>query len=205
MFHRRTATKVRNGRVQKKNNHSLTRLNGLHLGLSDPGKGYRHVTSKEDVWRFLRLIPNWKRLSSDLDLIYLTYATETGYDGWYDSGGEPQIVLCPWPESLMVEMDIPGYKEHEEILHTFGVTASEDEFGINCQFTPESARAYQLLHIFLHELGHHEHRMTKGRGRSGREKYAEEYAIRMQRKLWKQYCDLFSFRPKPGSLTRSAS
>jgi len=53
--------------------------------------------------------------------------------------------------------------------------------------------AYQLLHIFLHELGHHCDRMsTKSRRDSGRgEPFAEEWAYRYERVLWDRYLETF--------------
>ena len=98
-----------------------------------------------------------------------------------------------------METDLVYYGEHKPIFDELGVRVSEGEFGLACEFTVEAAKAYQLLHIFLHELGHHEYRITKGqkhgKDRHGSEKYAEDYAIRWHRKLWKRYCELFSFRP----------
>ena len=49
-----------------------------------------------------------------------------------------------------------------------------------CQFTPVTIMAYQLLHILLHELGHHHDRLTTkpmGQPNTG-EPYAEAYALR---------------------------
>ena len=67
----------------------------------------------------------------------------------------------------------------------------------DCLFTAESARAYQLLHVFLHELGHHHFRITAGRDKScGTEKYAGDYAFRMERRVWSQYCEAFHFDPQ---------
>jgi hypothetical protein len=196
MFNRKTAPKVRDGRVQKKNRHAPTRLNSLGIGLERPRSGFRHVASRQDVWKFIRLLPDWKRLSTDLDVIYLADG-DHDYDGWYEYPQHPSIALAAWPEDLIMRPLSGYYSEHRAIFQSLGVPCeSTTESDVLCHFTEDSARAYQLTHIFLHELGHHHYRITEGKGRSaGTEKYAEDYAIRWHRRIWKSYCLQFRFRP----------
>jgi hypothetical protein len=58
-------------------------------------------------------------------------------------------------------------------------------------WTEPQARAFQLLHILPHELGHHHDRITSrqqhtlGRG----EPYAERYANQVLETLWPSYTD----------------
>ncbi len=196
MFNRKTAPKVRDGRVQKKNRHAPTRLNSLGVGLEQARSGFRHVTTKQDIWKFLRMLPDWKRLSTDLDLIYLA-AGSYDYDGWYEFPQRPSIALSAWAEDLIMRPFSWYYSEHQTIFQTLGVPCEmKTEDDIACRFTEDSARAYQLLHIFLHELGHHHYRITEGKGRGcGTEKYAEDYAVRWQHRIWKPYCEQFRFHP----------
>jgi hypothetical protein len=200
MFNRKTTPKVRDGRVQKKNRHAPTRLNSLSIGVTRPHAGLRHVTSKQDLWKFLRLIPDWKRVSTDLDMIYLACG-RGGFDGCYEYPQHPTITLSPWRNDLTIWPLDHYYLAHEDIFRALGVSCGINADGEReCRFTEDSARAYQLLHIFLHELGHHHYRITQGRGRSGgTEKYAEDYAIRWQHRLWNKYCDQFKFYPQGGS------
>ena len=59
-------------------------------------------------------------------------------------------------------------------------------------FTEGTARAYLLLHIFLHELGHHHDRMTTRTRRGSRgEPYAEAYAHAHAETVWTRYMDAF--------------
>ena len=54
---------------------------------------------------------------------------------------------------------------------------------------PGKVRAYQLLHIFLHELGHHRDAYTRpapGHGVRG-ESYAEVWAERHAELVWERY------------------
>jgi hypothetical protein len=62
-----------------------------------------------------------------------------------------------------------------------------------CRFTPVQARAFQLLHVFLHELGHHRDAVRAPhvgwivRGES----YAEQYANRYAGRIWERYAAAF--------------
>lgn len=194
---RKTTPKVRDGVVQKKNRHAPTRLNSLSVGIDKSGG--RHVVTKDDIWKFVRLIPDWKRISSDLDLIYLAREINEYDDGYYEYPQRPTIVLNSWEEDLTTLIFNADYIEHHRALFDrLGVEITEDEIGSPMlRFDEDSARAFQLLHIFLHELGHHYYRITQGRGRyGGSEKYAETYALKMEKKIWKRYCEAFRFTPE---------
>ena len=193
---RKTTPKVRDGVVQNKDRHAPTRLNSLSVGINESGG--RHVVSKDDIWKFIRLIPDWKRASADLDLIYLARATNDEVDGYYEYPDRPTIVLNSWEDDLTTLIFNSDYIEHHRALFDrLGVEITEDDIGSPMlRFDEDSARAFQLLHIFLHELGHHHYRITRGRGRDGgTEKYAESYALKMERKIWRRYCEAFRFRP----------
>ena len=60
-------------------------------------------------------------------------------------------------------------------------------------WTEAQARAFQLLHILPHELGHHHDRMTtRTRRYAARgEPYAEEYANRVLDDVWPAYISRF--------------
>ena len=67
-----------------------------------------------------------------------------------------------------------------------------------CKWTEAQARAYQLLHIFLHELGHHHDRMTtKSKSDASRgELYAEAYALKYEAEIWMRYLETFDLFEK---------
>ncbi len=79
------------------------------------------------------------------------------------------------------------------MLDRLGVRSHEIKNGVMCEFTELQARAYQLLHILLHELGHHHDRMTtKSKVRASRgEPYAENYALVHEARIWEQYQKTF--------------
>lgn len=196
---RKTTPKVRGGDVQKKDRHAPTRLNSFEIGIDRSGG--RQVLTKDDVWKFIRLIPDWKRVSADLDFVYLARETNEYADGYYEYPDRPMIVLNSWEENLTSEIfDADYINHHRSLFDRLGVEIGEAENRTPVlSFDEHSARAFQLLHIFLHELGHHHYRITKGRGRdAGSEKYAETYALRMERKIWKRYCEAFAFSPGKG-------
>lgn len=196
---RKTTPKVKNGRVQKKNRHRPTRNNSLFIKIDRSSDECRVVLTKDEIWKFLRLVPDWKRVSIDLDEIYLCagyYEDEIG-EGVYEYPRFPAICLDGWNKGLRKSMDREYFQIHCDIFERFGVAVENVDGTFYAQFTENSAKAYQLLHIFLHELGHHHYRITKGWGKdAGNEKYAENYAKKMERKIWPRYCEAFGFDPK---------
>src|SRR3954468_24628576 len=76
--HRRTATRVRDGRVQKKQNWAPDRQDYLALPQDeiriyrrDPGKGYRHLVTVEQLRAFLDMLPDWEEAAIGVDAIVL--------------------------------------------------------------------------------------------------------------------------------------
>src|SRR4051795_2626468 len=79
--------------------------------------------------------------------------------------------------------------EHAELvddLTALGVRVPRPLGEIEVRWTETQARAYQLLHVLPHELGHHHDRMTtRSRGNAARgEPFAEAYAHRVLDPLW---------------------
>lgn len=60
-------------------------------------------------------------------------------------------------------------------------------------FTPATVQAFLLVHVLVHELGHHHDRMTSPRKRRATrgEDYAEAYAKKHEDALWPAYCRVF--------------
>ena len=82
-LNRRTATKVKDGRVQRKNRHRPTAHEGFVLDRESPGRGFNHVVTKRDVQAFLDIIPDWHRFSKRLERIVLARHGQ-GADGIYE-------------------------------------------------------------------------------------------------------------------------
>ncbi len=107
-------------------------------------------------------------------------------DGWYDDG---IVAICAWERSLWRNSDPRFYEDHRDILARLDVPCEKKSGGYLCKFTERTARAYQLLHIFLHELGHHHDRMTTKLQQEGSrgEDYAEQYALEHADTIWNRY------------------
>ncbi len=194
---RKSAPQVVKGRVQKKNNWSLSTdyydAPDPHTVVIDrkrPSDGYKHVLNKSDIYKFLEILPDWKNLAVGLNAIVLA-SGDDGSDGYHIPG---VVHICAWEAGLWRETSRNYYEEHQDIFERMGVVSEEitDNYFL-CKFDENAVRAYQLLHILLHELGHHHDRMTTrlqqntGRG----EKYAEEYARLYEAAIWQKYQKVF--------------
>jgi hypothetical protein len=212
-IHRRSAMKVRDGRVLKKNNwrlepsdyHALTQSE-IHLDRRRPPDGARHLITIAELRRFLALLPDWDEVAIGLDAIVLDNATDCA--GWCGPG---VVAVCAWPHDLwdwwsaemadehrqildLLEVErvpIEASSEHSEWIEQLGVLGvhAAPAGDLELRWTEEQARAYQLLHILPHELGHHHDRITTRRGEHiGRgEPYAEAYAKRVLEQVWPAY------------------
>jgi hypothetical protein len=185
---RRTATKVKNGRVQKKNRHAESRQAPL-IRRERPGHGHVHVVTRHDLARFFDLLPDWERMSRGLHTIVLARFEEDDPEGWYNEG---EVHLYAWPRELWVEHEPGFYSEHAELFRLLGIPVEKTENGFLCQFNAAQVRAYQLLHVLLHELGHHHDAMTTRDGWTARdEQFAEDYAHRHETIVRDRYFQAF--------------
>jgi len=191
---RRTATKVVNGRVTRKNRSTLSEA-GSYVIIREPaGRGYTHVVSARQLLDFLGLIPNWPHLCQRLERILLTHGQGDtfGYHATYRNVGTTVIALCAWEKKLWMPCGLGFFYQHKTVLDALGV---ECQVGVNearCRFTVAQARAFSLLHVFIHEVGHHIDWMRRrGPGLPGKEEFAEEFADRLFWHLLPAYRERF--------------
>jgi len=193
-FNRRTATKVKNGRVQRKNRHRPTGHDGYVLDRESPGRGFRHVVSKRDVQAFIDIVPEWERFSERLERIVLT-ARSAGEDGAYEFFHREEtgaIYLHAWRDDLWTDLTVPYFDYHRHIFERLGVSHDRRDDCVTCRFTEAQARAFMLLHIFMHELGHHyDYSRQKHLGSSKGEDYAERFATSRFDQLFPAYMRVF--------------
>lgn len=195
-FQRKTNPGVAAGTVQKKNRTDrsptlyTTARDGPVVQRLKPGLGYRHVLRQQDVAVFLRLLPDWGQLAEGLNAIVLAPGS-WNCDGWYRPG---VVALCAWERGLWRELTPDGYEQHRGLFERLEIPceATADGYYL-CKFTEPAVRAYQLLHVLLHELGHHHDRMTtRSRAEASRgEGYAEGYAWEYEQRVWDRYLDAF--------------
>jgi hypothetical protein len=206
-YHSKTAMRVRNGRVRRKNRWSPTPDNfggaGVAIERCRPGRGYRHVVSQSDVYDFVRLVPGWEQMSVSLNRIVLDAGSRYLF-GWFRCG---IVALCAMPSDLIVGLGKDAYYRDADFFQQCGVecrfqtpeeqAAAGDDGELSgsdvlCRFTRSQARCFHLTRTLLHELGHHldlisnrKHRCTRG----------EEFAERMRRDLdqvvWPRYVRCF--------------
>lgn len=180
-FYRKSAPRVKTGTVQRKNRWSVTpkyRNAGRNYPVFDkerPGAGYRHLIRKKELCRFVDIVPEWDVLSKDLDAVVLSAGA---YDhlGWHNQG---VIGICAWERDIVWEHCSPDfYNEHEDIFAKLNIPCRKVEDDYVIEFDERTAKAFQLIHVFLHELGHHNDRMTTRSKRSAArgESHAEEYS-----------------------------
>ena len=191
---RRQSPGVKNGRVQKKNNWEVSPDYYSHpqrelvIDRQRPGAGYRHVLMQRDVERFIEMLPDWDEMSRGLDAIVLAPGRE-GYWGWHSPG---VVHVCAWDEDWE-RFFWPSYFEVDRAsLERIGVPLARVEEGVWAYFTPDTARAFLLTDVLLHELGHHHDAMTT---RSARVARGEPYANAYQRKygdlVWQRFLKCF--------------
>jgi len=197
-LNRKSAPQVVAGQVQKKNNPERTAgyydtpPPHLTIDRQRPGKGYRHVLMQRDIEAFIALLPDWAELSRGLNAIVLAPGGGR-LNGYY---GRSVVHVCAWQEDLWIDFanTTTFFDDHKPIFRRLGVPTVRGEDGYTlCQFTSATVRAYQLLHILLHELGHHHDKLTtKPHGVPNRgESYAEAYALRYEARIWERYQEGF--------------
>lgn len=196
--YRKTAPKVRAGQVLRKNRIQLSPQYALNqsgnpvIERHRPGAGSRHLIKKRDLDKFIELLPNWDSISVGLRAIILDEGRKYCM-GWHRPG---VIAVCAWEREISGEWCRYWLADHQPILEQLGVKREQvSEHYDFVHWSEVSARGFQLMHILLHELGHHHDRMTtKSRRRSARgEDFAEQYAIDLAGPLWTAYFDTFGW------------
>jgi hypothetical protein len=193
---RKSAPKVKGGRVQKKNNWALTPTyynSDQPLPVIDrqrPGRGFQHLLKRRDIEDFIAILPHWDELSVGLNAIVLAPGGDAM--GWHEPG---VVHVCAWEEELWWYDSDPAFmKDHREVLGLLGVEVEKRGGRLITKWTVGQARAFQLVHVLLHEFGHHHDRMTtrwkedvapRGEG------FAEEYARRYESRIWTDYIQRF--------------
>jgi hypothetical protein len=206
VIRRKTSPKVKDGRVVPKNRWSPTRAiaeafagravpdgPSLVVHREHPGRSYRHLVDEWDVRLFVALLDDWPDLSQQLRGVLLA-AGDEHCQGWYSGG---VIGLAAWSRDLAQEWDKPFVDEHAVVLDRLDVpTEPCEQDSVLCRFDEASARGFLLMHVLLHELGHHRDRLdTRRRVDSPRgEPFAEAYANERAEALWPAYHRAFARR-----------
>ncbi len=196
MLVRRTATRIKKGTVQKKNrytktpNYWNTYQDDIQIDIEDPGKGFKHFLKKRDIKQFLEILPNREEIDIEFDAVLLARGS-IYTDGWYQRG---VIGICAWEKGMTKEYNLGYFNAHKNIFDKLGLEYRIKKESVICYFTENQIKAYLLLHIFLHELGHHHDRInTRSRRIARGENYAETYAIKYEEIIWDKYFEYFPY------------
>lgn len=193
---RKTAPRVRDGKVAKKNNWELDRADyhvrsqaEIALDRRDPGPACRHLLTIGQLREAIALLPDWDELAVGLDAVVLDRGG--GEMGWYRLG---VVAVCAWEHDLWWRDADPDFLlEHAAILEALGVEVVKHGPRTEVRWTEPQARAFQVLHILPHELGHHRDLMTtqSRRAIARGEPYAEAYAHRAMDEMLPAYATRF--------------
>jgi hypothetical protein len=194
---RRTAMKVQGGRALRKNNWRLDRGDyfavpqaEIRIDRRDPGRGYRHLVTVPQLRAFVALLPDWEDAAIGLRAIVLD-SGEDNLMGWHQRG---IVAVCAWEQRLWWTDPDPAFvADHRTLLDLIGVEHETLGKRLEVRWTADQARAFQLLHILTHELGHHHDRIsTRNQREAARgEDYAERYANRVMDEVWPSYARTF--------------
>jgi hypothetical protein len=192
----KSTPKVKNGRVQKKNrwaetpNYWNTPQDMPAIDRRRPGRDRVHLLKKRDIINFIGILPDWPELSKGLNAIVMEECEEN-VAGQCSSLGV--VLISSWRRETWEYLTGRFVREHMPILQKLGVVCEVDKDDYLVKWTEPQAKAFQLLHILLHEFGHHHDRMsTRSKNSIARgEGYAEEYAIKYMDLIWERYKKVF--------------
>jgi hypothetical protein len=194
---RNSAPKVRGGKVQRKNRSARTptiyntRQSYPAFDKERPGRGYKHVVRKKGLYAFIDILPQWDELAVGLDVVLLGKG-RCDCMGWRRPG---IVAICAWDRDIEWDDDWEGVcTEHEALLDNLGVVFyPQEDKGWHVGWTESTAQAFQLIHVFVHELGRHHDKMTtrSKRGAARGESYAEAYARKWEDTMLERYFEVF--------------
>jgi hypothetical protein len=120
-YHRKTAPKVIDGKVQRQNNWRFSdadyaATHQIKIERYKPMPGYRHLVSPTDVSAFLALLPDWRELAIGLRRVVLS--ADTSCFGWHRPG---TIAVCAWPAGLTHVFTRRFHDDNAALLRRIGV------------------------------------------------------------------------------------
>jgi hypothetical protein len=120
----------------------------------DPGKGYRHVVSPDQIRSRLARLP--QRFLRGLEVVQLSTMTrKKGHLPCYGLQWGCAIYLYPFCETLEEHFDRPPPQQLVIETRMYGARWDHPESNLwRLIWTESSARDYQLNNILIHELGH---------------------------------------------------
>ncbi len=197
-MNRRSATRVKAGKVQKKNNYSETLYAAPVWGFPQiirqrPGEGYQHILGGGGIHTFLQLLPDQSDVWNTIAGIVLAPGNTGAFGCVSRCGSQWLVEINAWPRDIWCTFSPAVYQQELYWLEKLGVPCEKQNSQYVCKFTEQTARAHQLLATLLHEIGHHHDRLsTRKQQNCGRgEPYAFEYSRKYMDQIFDSYCRTF--------------
>lgn len=156
---------------------STGRKPNYRIVVQEPGEGYRHVVTPEQIRERLSRVP--QHFLKDLEVIQLSKMTrKKQLFPCYGMQWGSTLYLYPIEESFTEQYDSPPRPNLVNETLMYGATWKEDETtpgAWTLTWSDEAAQDFYLNNILIHELGHLvDNRNT---GYMERERYAEWFAV----------------------------
>ena len=161
---------------------------GLRIVVQEPGAGYRHAVTPDEVRARLAELP--RRFYERLEVVQLSRMTRKKRTlPCYGMQWGSALYLYPVEESLVEHFSRPPLVAERREAEMYGGRWEETDGGIwRLVWTPATIRDFFLNNILVHELGH----LVDDRNRNyaDRERFADwfaiEYGYRMRSSIWRR-------------------
>jgi len=195
----RPLTRIKGGRPKPKPNRSdhLRWFPGppgrFRVVRKPPGRQRYHPAGAEEIERFVGLIPSWEEISCDLDGVMLCAPWQEEYPDTEGLYGEHAIILFSWPRQPEERFRHSFTRQLPEVAGRLSLRERRKDRDYAVTWSPSQARAYVLLFVLLHEIGHHVDWLLCRRGRYARrgESFAEDWAADCRQRIWDCFLQAF--------------
>jgi hypothetical protein len=148
---------------------------GYRIVVQQPGRGFRHVLTPEDVRARLAQFP--KHMLANLEVVQFSHMTRKKQSfPCYGMQWGTSLYLYPIEESLIERYPCPPTPNQLNEARMYGGRWVPDvPHGWRLEWTEETIRDFYLNNILIHELGHLVD--DRNTGYVDRERYAEWFAL----------------------------
>jgi hypothetical protein len=174
---RRSSTGQRNARLPfapPEDWYDPTEADEYRIIVQDPGPGYRHILTPDDVRSRLAEVP--PQFLEQLEVVQFSRMTrkKTLFPCYGMQWGNT-LYLYPLEESLVESYDTPPRPNIVNETRMYGGRWTESPGNWTLTWTEQAARDFYLNNILMHELGHLVD--DRNTGYLDRERYAEWFAV----------------------------
>jgi hypothetical protein len=148
---------------------------GYRIVVQQPGPGFRHILTPDDVRRRLAEFPAW--MLANLEVVQFSRMTRKKQSfPCYGMQWGSSLYLYPIEENLIEYYTCPPTPNQVNEARMYGGHWSQSSRGVwGLAWTEESVHDFYLNNILIHELGHLVD--ARNTGYVARERYAEWFAL----------------------------